>query len=267
MKKYNNNDIVLLLTATVTPQFSYMAQTPSIRLQQYVTAIQWYLQNTPYKIIIGENSGYYNLLSHFERIYYDRIELICYQETNTSRQFGYNEMLILKNVYEKSLFLKKASLVFKITGRLIIQNIKWHVLQLRYYSGKGDFIAANIHRKLIYIDSRFFAFTTSRFEDILSEEPNCCAIFWDDIKAGKCQNGDNGKWVDFESTIGAVIRKGMENNKKFRFLLFPIFVKGIEGYQGKEYNHSMRNKIKQTIKTCVWNIDWYFVVCPFWKKH
>lgn len=269
MKRYNDDDIVLLLTATVTPQFSYMAHKAEERLRQYIVAIDWYLHHTPYKIVIGENSGCYDLLDNFDKKFADRMELVCYQERNTSRQFGYNEMLILKNVYDKSQFLKAASLIFKITGRLIVQNITWHVRQLRHYTGGGNFIAAHIHRSLVYIDSRFFAFTTSRFEDILAEEPNCCAISWDDIHAGKCKNGDNGKWVDFESTIGAVIHRGMmKDRRSFRFLLFPIFVKGIEGYRGTAYNHSFLYKIKLSLKKIVWVIDWHLIVCPFWKlKH
>ena len=135
MNKISDQEIVLLLTATVTPQFNYMAHSPDIRLKQYIEAIQWYLDNTSFRIIIGENSGCYTLIDYFAKKFEDRMELVCYKETNTTRQFGYNEMLILKNVYDRSVFLKSASLVFKITGRLIVKNLAWHVAQLRYAGG------------------------------------------------------------------------------------------------------------------------------------
>lgn len=266
MNKFKDDEIVLLLTATVTPQFNYMAHNASMRLNQYITAIKWYLENTPFRIIIGENSACYNLKDNFDVKYSKRMELICYQETNTTRTFGYNEMLILRNVYERSIFLKDAKLVFKITGRLIVPNVMWHVAQLRRIGG-GNFIAADLHYNLDYIDSRFFAFTVSRYSDILKEEPNCCAIHWNDIHAGKCRNGDNGKWVDFESTIGAVIRKGMiKDMSSFRYLCFPIFVKGIEGYHGTTYDDSFIFRLKLIAKKTIKDLYWWFFVNPTLKS-
>lgn len=259
--KYRNNDIVLLLTATVTPQFNYMAHKPTERLEHYISAIKWYLENTPYKLVIGENSNYCQLCDTLDRKYRERVELISWQETNTSRTFGYNEFLILKKVYQQSLFVKEAKLIIKITGRLIVKNIKWHIRQLQLFS--GDYIAADIHRSLVYIDSRFFAFTVSKYEEILAKEDACCAVFWDDIHSGKSRNGDDGKYVDFESTIGAVIKESFIADKStFKYLWFPIYIEGIEGYKGIQYRGDLYTRLILACKKLVHLIDWYFVVLP-----
>lgn len=263
MSGYSDSEIVLLLTATVTSQWTHMNNmiAPNDRLQQYVNAIQWYLDQTPFRIVVGENSGYYQLKEHFAPDDQERIELICYQETNTTRTYGYNEMLILRHIYEESKFIDKSTLILKVTGRLIVKNINSHVRQLR--RSKGDFIAAYIHRSLVYIDSRFFAFTSSMFAHILSYEDACCAIFWEDVHAGKVKNGEGGKYVDFESTIGAAIRDALRRDKKsFRFLFHPRIISGVEGYYGTVYNDGLWFQLKARVKSALWYLDYHLFVKP-----
>lgn len=263
MNSFKDKDIVLLLTAAVTSQWSHYnnVQNPELRLSQYVNAIQWYLHNTPFRIVIGENSGYYQLLDHFDPKYHNRLELICYVETNTTRNAGYNEMLILRHLKEESKFIADSKLIFKVTGRLITRNIMSHVRQLR--NKRGDFFAAHLFRNLLYIDSRFFAFTTSKFDEILALQDVCCAIHWVDIKAGKCKNGENGLYVDFESTIGAAIRNSLRNDKNsFYYLAFPIIISGVEGFYGTKYDDSFWFRIKEHVKSFMWFLDWHFFVKP-----
>lgn len=263
MNSFKDKDIVLLLTATVTSQWEHNNKVinPELRLIQYVNAIQWYLDHTPFRIVIGENSGYYQLLEHFDSKYQDRLELICYIETNTTRTFGYNEMLILRHLKDESKFISDSKLIFKVTGRLITRNIMSHVHQLRNI--RGDFFAAHLHRSLLYIDSRFFAFTTSKFDEILALQDVCCAVYWVDIHAGKCKNGENGLYVDFESTIGAAIRNSLRNDKNsFYYLVFPFIISGVEGFYGIKYDDSLWFRIKGYVKSFVWFLDWHLFVKP-----
>lgn len=262
-KNYSNDEIVLLLTATVHSQWSHYnnVQKPEVRLNQYVTAIKWYLENTPFRIIVGENSGYDKLKEHIDKKYWDRLELICFVETNTTRNAGYNEMLILHKVKDNSKFIKEASLIFKITGRLIVRNILSHVRQLRFK--KGEYYAAHLFRSLVYIDSRFFAFTPSKFDEILELEDVCCALDWKEIHKGTYKNGDGGKYVDFESTIGAAIRNSLYKDKhSFYYLINPFIVSGIEGYYGTKYDDSLQFRIIETIKSWIWYLDYHILVKP-----
>lgn len=267
MERFSDNEIVLLLTATVNSQWAHYnnVQKPELRLEQYVTAIRWYLEHTPFRIVVGENSGCKDLKDHFEPEFQKRIELICFVETNTTRNAGYNEMLILHRIKDESKFIEKSSLVFKITGRLIVRNIMSHVRQLR--NKQGDFFAAHLFRNLLYIDSRFFAFTTSKYDEILALEDECCAIHWDDVKAGKCKNGENGKYVDFESTIGAVIKKSLYKEiDSFYYLRNPFIISGVEGFYGKRYKDDFIFRIKAYVKSFMWYLDWHLLVKPSIKK-
>lgn len=55
------HQVVLLLTGCIRPNIKndILAITDvETRKNQYLEAIRWYVQNTPYKIVFCENSGY-----------------------------------------------------------------------------------------------------------------------------------------------------------------------------------------------------------------
>ena len=55
-----NNTVVLLLTGCVKPNVTNDVLTVTnveTRARQYVEAIRWYLENTPFRIVFCENSG------------------------------------------------------------------------------------------------------------------------------------------------------------------------------------------------------------------
>lgn len=55
------HQVVLLLTGCIQPNIKndILAVTDvETRKKQYIEAIKWYVQNTPYKIVFCENSGY-----------------------------------------------------------------------------------------------------------------------------------------------------------------------------------------------------------------
>lgn len=97
----------MLLTGCVTPnvtdKLNYAAQ-PEERKRQYVDAIRWYLDHTPYKLVFAENSGC-DLSPLFED-YKDRTEFLTYKDTTISnRSKGYKEMEILEYVRDTSRFI------------------------------------------------------------------------------------------------------------------------------------------------------------------
>ena len=74
--------------------------------------------------------------------------------------------------------------------------------------------------------------------------------------------------MDFESTIGGVIKKGLAKEKKsFRYLLFPIFISGVEGMTGERYDESTWFRAKQILKKVFWDLDWLLIVRPFIGFH
>lgn len=98
-------DVILLLTGCIVPNVTdklYYSD-PEERQRQYVEALRWYLNNTPYKIIFAENSGT-DLSPLFHT---DRIEFLTYKSKPTvpERSRGYKEMEILEYVRDHSQFL------------------------------------------------------------------------------------------------------------------------------------------------------------------
>lgn len=121
---------ILFLTACVNPKG--MAYTklsnPEIRLQQYKEALDWYLENTGYKILLVENSGYGFSDCYQKQINEGRLELLCYDgnDYDRTRGKGYGEAAILEYGITHSEFLKSAPQNYrlvKITGRLLCLNI------------------------------------------------------------------------------------------------------------------------------------------------
>lgn len=94
----------MLLTGCVTPNVTdtLYCTNPEERKQQYATAIRWYLENTPYKLVFAENSGC-DLSPLFEE-YKDRTEfLTCTMKpTIPERSRSYKEMEILEFVSKSS---------------------------------------------------------------------------------------------------------------------------------------------------------------------
>lgn len=103
---------ILFLTACVNPKG--MAYTklsnPEIRLQQYKEALDWYLENTGYKILLVKNSGYGFSDCYQKQLNEGRLELLCYDgnDYDRTRGKGYGEAAILEYGITHSEFLKSA---------------------------------------------------------------------------------------------------------------------------------------------------------------
>ena len=120
---------ILLLTACITPNsFDTLSITdPSIRKEQYLEALNWYLHNTKYNIIFCDNSGY-NISKYFDSyIQNNRLGVITFSDSPElyDKGKGYKEMKIIEYIFKHSTFIRttKNPIFIKITGRLIVRNI------------------------------------------------------------------------------------------------------------------------------------------------
>lgn len=138
---------ILFLTACVNPQG--MAYTklnnPEVRLQQYKTALNWYLTNTDFQILLVENSNWD--FSADYRAYLDsgRLELLTFDGNNydRSRGKGYGEAIIMEYGLQHSKLIRNmdsSELLIKVTGRLFCDNINEMVKSYH----KTDILYANI---------------------------------------------------------------------------------------------------------------------------
>ena len=123
----NNEIAVILMTACVCPNgTAYTAlQDSAIRKSQYLEAIDYYLQNTAFKIVFCENSGvdlWDEILSEKKHA---RLEYITFNGNDYNKEFGkgYGESKIIQYAILNSQFLKNTSYIIKITGRVKVLNI------------------------------------------------------------------------------------------------------------------------------------------------
>lgn len=124
----SSSEIILLMTGCVNP--GIMPNTAltdcSKRFQQYVSAIQFYLSYTPYKIVFVENTST-DLSTCFPKsVNNGRCEFITFEGNDFDHELGkgYGEGIILKEAFDKSKFLNRNAYVLKLSGRYIISNIK-----------------------------------------------------------------------------------------------------------------------------------------------
>lgn len=136
---------ILFLTACVNP--SGMAFTklnnPEVRVRQYKEALDWYLENTEFHILLVENSNYDFSKDYQGFIDEGRLEYLTFDGNNFDRSKGkgYGEAAILDYGLKHSQFLGKmqsSQLVIKVTGRLLCTNINY---LLKDYHTEGTLYA------------------------------------------------------------------------------------------------------------------------------
>ena len=121
--------IVILLTACINPDgMPFTALTnQQERERQYLDAIRYYLSTTKLNIIFVENSG--TDISHLFKAYIEtgRLECLTFPgNQNKSRGKGYGECEIIEYALINSRLLQsdRNNRIVKITGRLIVKNLK-----------------------------------------------------------------------------------------------------------------------------------------------
>ena len=91
---------IIILTSCITPNANaaLLANTEE-RRRQYIDALNWYLENTPFDIVWADNSNE-TIEDKIELQYLKRIEFLSYQESSEGIQNkGFKEWNILKFIY------------------------------------------------------------------------------------------------------------------------------------------------------------------------
>lgn len=216
-------DLVILLTGTITPNSlsNLTIQDPKIRRQQYYEALNFYIEQTKFKIVFAENSN--DRLENFPKLP-DRIEYLTFNSLpiQPDRGIGYKELEIIDFALQNSIFLKQAKSIVKITGRL-------QVLNLNLLSRKFLKMAEN-KSNLIYaqsfgvknMDARCFFFTID---------------FWPYLK--KAGRNVNLRY-NFELSLWDAINEYQSiEEKNYIQLNIPLRIEGISGSFGIKYKNSL----------------------------
>lgn len=211
--------LVILLTACVSPDGMFFTnlQDEETRKLQYITALEFYLQNTAIPIVFCENSGC-DISAQFQSyIAAGRLEYHTFSGNDYDKSLGkgYGEAQIILYAFQKSAFLRSAKLVVKITGRIIIRNIQ-DILHSRWLLLKHVFRCSFQYNDYIY--SQCFVIDKESLLDIL----NC--------GAKRINDSEN---VFFEHVLYQEVAK-----RKHLFVIpffCPLVCKGICGTTGLPY--------------------------------
>ena len=228
-------DDIILLTACVNPggmPYTVVSDAKQ-RLNQYLLALQFYLQNTSCPIVFVDNSNMDKTpFLEYESQYGSRLEILAFDGNKVKTQGkGLGEMEIIEYALMHSKFnllLDKYRIV-KITGRLIVRNInsllkcdKWHL-----YPYKS--IVCHINSDLTFADSRIFI-SLGSFMYLL-------------VKQKKYLNDTKG--IYFEHLLCQQIKQ-QKTFTFFPFITEPHF-EGISGSTGIKYekpNTSLLYKLR-----------------------
>jgi hypothetical protein len=125
---------VLIMTATIQPS-ARMGNTtrrdPALRLRDYVEALEFYLETLDHRlvdrIVVAENSG--SDISALRAVAERRevgkqVEFVSFSsDVDPSRGKGCGELHMLDQAITKSNLIEPDDVLWKVTGRLRIQNI------------------------------------------------------------------------------------------------------------------------------------------------
>ena len=228
-------DDIILLTACINPggmPFTVVSDATQ-RLNQYLLALQFYLQNTSCPIVFVDNSNMDKTpFLEYESQYGSRLEILSFDGNKVKTQGkGLGEMEIIEYalIHSKFNLLLDKHRIVKITGRLIVRNInsllkcdKWHL-----YPYKS--IVCHVNSDLTFADSRIFI-SLGSFMNLL-------------VKQKKYLNDTKG--IYFEHLLCQQIKQ-QKTFTFFPFIMEPHF-EGISGSTGIKYekpNTSLLYKLR-----------------------
>lgn len=131
-----NDKVCIILTCTVIVGDNIRAITQTDkdeRKNTYVTSIKKWLENTQFKIIVVDNSGYsFPELDDYLIPYKNRFEILYYTEDKLPEpqkevlmndpSKGTHEIYAINYAYDNSNLIKDCEFIIKITGRYYIPN-------------------------------------------------------------------------------------------------------------------------------------------------
>lgn len=146
--KYTLDNICIILTSTiyVNPKKNHLCNTePTNRLETYLKSIKQWLENTNFKIVLVENSGYkFPELEEYAEKYKNRFEMILFKEDELSDEVfdeigaqavrlpddylytskGTSEMFAIHYARQQSLLAKTCDFFIKITCRYFVPQLE-----------------------------------------------------------------------------------------------------------------------------------------------
>ncbi|MCX2473182.1 hypothetical protein OQZ33_02440 [Pedobacter sp. MC2016-05] len=149
---------LIFLTGCINPDgmsFTKL-QNPAVRKQQYIDAINFYLNETDTPILFVENSGT-DISKEFDLLNLQgRLELLTFDGNNFNKNLGkgFGEMQILKYAITHSTLYSSCEHILKITGRYKVLNINSFLTETTFLD--SELIKLDIIRSLTICESKFW---------------------------------------------------------------------------------------------------------------
>lgn len=216
-----NNNFIILLTGCIEPNgMKYTSlQDSKIREKQYFDAIKFYLQETTLNIVFCENSNKTSFAKNFKS-YQDtgRYEYITFDGNSFDRNKGkgYGEALIIEYALNNSKLINKESSLIKITGRIIISNIK--TILFLYKKKNHLYIQLNNNIAQKSISSRFFIAPT---------------LFFTNYFIPNMTNINDSKGYYFEHLLYDQTKKWRKDKRNISDIALAIKYEGTSGTTGE----------------------------------
>ena len=230
---------VVLLTGTVNPKGMSMTllNDITIRKQQYIDAINYWISFSEVSVVFVENSN-----SDFSKeiqnlIDAGKIEFLCFDGNNYDKRLGkgFGELLCIEYAIVQSNFIRDCDFIFKVTGRYKVLNFR--KFQKFIISNPMIDILIDFKLNLTFSDSRFFGFKKTFITKYL--------LFYKNIV-----NDSNN--IYFENILTKAALVAIANDFKFSPMPELPRIEGFSGSLGKEfkstYLHWIKHKIKYFLK-------------------
>lgn len=215
--------MIILLTGCIEP--NGMVQTTlkdkEVRKEQYINALNFYLQKTGYSVVFVDNSN--SDISYLFKTYIQsgRLEYLSFcGNQRKDRGKGYGECEIIQYALDHSNIIKtsKDKRIAKITGRLVVKNIN-SVISLHSVLFNHKTVFFSINSDLSFSDSRLIIAPTIFYTKFLTSK--------EDI--------DDSKGYFFEHALIDTFRKYHDLSYS-PFYIMPR-IEGMSGSTGEVYSN------------------------------
>lgn len=206
---------LLFLTSTVSPSSIAFCGSVEQRRREYIKAVEFYLSNTSYRILIVDNSGY-DFSHDFPNE--KRLEALSFTECRpTTKGKGYAESLLMQYGFLHSKFIQEATQIIKITGRHIIKNIN-----------KQIFFCTD--ENAVYADSMINFFNARSYFFLAPKEFFLSWFF------GRVEELNDDKGFYFEHLLANCIKQWRMVGGKYHELVLPVYIIGHPGGSSELYH-------------------------------
>ncbi len=225
------NDFVLLITSSIDPDnFNFVGRKGSeVREKDYIKAINFY-KELRLPVVFIDNSNFHskaiqNILDQFIDS-----EYLFFKSIDSHKGKGHGELEILNFAFDHSNLIKDDSVVVKVSGRYIIENLG-NILNAISHLETVHF--CNFSRNFSWVDTRLMIYNKFFFNNYFNPT---CIRFLDEL---------NGIYL--EKVYARSIHFWMYEGYRIKLLPFPPFYNSYNGSTNERIFFSPFRKLKYLI--------------------